>query len=79
MFLIKKKIVARFDKKIATWRKKSTDDPREESITANYAEDPINEDPKENSIDEKPKEDPITVKPKDNSINEDLQEPQDPQ
>ena len=42
-----KKIVARSDKKLATWRKKSTDNPREESITAtDPEEDPITEDSK---------------------------------
>ena len=57
-------------KKIAAWRKKSTDDPREESIAADVEEEPITEEPKE---------DPITVKPKDNPINEDSQELHDPQ
>ena len=33
LLLTKKKAVARFDKKVAACRKKSTDDPREESIT----------------------------------------------
>ena len=58
LFLIKK-IAARFDEKIATWRKKSVDDPREESITADpeedyhwgLKEDPIVEDTKENHCD----------------------------
>ena len=45
LFLIKK-IVARFDKKMAAWRKKSIDDPREESITADPEEDSITEDSK---------------------------------
>ena len=67
------------------WRKKSIDDPREESITADpeedweLKEDPITEDPKGNPINEKPKEGIITVTPIDNTINEDPQELQDPQ
>ena len=75
-----------FDKKkIVTWRKKSIDDPRGESITADpeedwgLNEDPITEDPKGNPINEKPKEGIITVTPIDNTINEDPQELQDPQ
>ena len=45
MFLIKK-IIARFDKKIATWRKKSIDDPRGESITVDPEADPFTENAK---------------------------------
>ena len=50
-------------KKTATWRKKSTEYPREESVIADPVEDPITEDPKESPINEKPKQGPITVKP----------------
>ena len=42
-------------------------------------EDPVTEDPKENPIDEKPKKGIITVTLTDNSINEDPKELQDPQ
>ena len=38
------KIVTRFNKNVATCHKKSTDDPREESITDNPEKDPITED-----------------------------------
>ena len=50
--------------------KESTDNPREESITADSKEEPIPDDPKENPINGKPKEGPITVKPKGNPISE---------
>ena len=40
----KKKTVARFDKRIATWQIQSTDDPRGGSITADPEEDPITRD-----------------------------------
>ena len=85
---MKKKLLALFDKKRATWWKKTIDDPREES---NYCgpwrnlyqwglkEDLITEGPKENPINENPKANPITVTPIDNSINEDPRELQDPQ
>ena len=66
-------------KKIATWRKKSIDDPKKESITADHEEDSITEDPKENPINEKPKEDTLTATLLNNSIDEDPQEFQDPQ
>ena len=87
LFLIKKIIAAQFNKRIATWRKKSIDSPREEFITADPEEDyhwglkenPITEDPKENPITKKPKADTITVILSDNSINEDPHELQDPQ
>ena len=42
-------------------------------------DDPITGDPKENPMNEKPEDGPITMKPKDNSTNEDPQELQDPQ
>ena len=70
-----KKLVARFDKKIVACQKKSTEDPREESIT---------EDPEEESFTENSKrtlsmktlslrnlKDSIIVKPQENLINED--------
>ena len=86
LFLIKK-IAARFDEKIATWQKKSVDDPREESITADpeedyhwgLKEDSIIENTKENPINEKPKENTIIVTPVDNTINENPKELQEPQ
>ena len=53
-------------KKIAAWRKKSTDDPREESITEDPEEEPVSEDSKRTL------EDLISVKPKENLISEDL-------
>ena len=74
--MIKKCLI---NKKIGAWRKKNTDDSKEESISADpeeegliegLIEDPITEDPKEkNPINQKPKEDPIIVKPKDNPFN----------
>ena len=42
----KKKIVTRFDKKIATWRKNSIDDPIEESLAVDPEEEPITENSK---------------------------------
>ena len=45
-----KKVVAQFDKNIAAWRKKSTDDPREECITANAEEEPNTEDSMKNLL-----------------------------
>ena len=45
-----KKVVARFDKNIAAWRKKSIDDPREECITANPEEEPNTEDSMKNLL-----------------------------
>ena len=86
LFLIKK-VVTRFDKKIATWRKKHR--WREESITVDSKEeDPISEDSKKTlslrtlkrtlSM-RNLKRTLITVKPKDNTINKDPQELQDPQ
>ena len=45
-----KKVVAQFDKNIAAWRKKSTDDPREECITANPEEEPNTEDSMKNLL-----------------------------
>ena len=45
-----KKVVAQFDKNIAAWRKKSTDDPREECITPNPEEEPNTEDSMKNLL-----------------------------
>ena len=77
--LLIKKVVARFDKKIVAWRKKSTDYRREKSIAVHPEEEPITQDLKKTLSlrtlkGEKPKEDPTTVKPKDNPINEYPQE-----
>ena len=70
MFLIKK-AVARLDKKIAAYRKKKSDGPREESITEEPEEEPITEDSKRGAITEDHKEDPITEKPEEKTITED--------
>ena len=83
-----KKVVAQFDKKIVAWRKKSTNDSKKESISANPEEEPIAEDSKKTLslrtlkrilLNEKHKEDLITVNPKDSPINEEPQEIQNPQ
>ena len=55
-------------------RKKSIDDPREESIPADSEGKLITEDSNEKPVNEKTIEDPITVKSKDNPINNNPQE-----
>ena len=58
--------MTRFDKKIATWRKKSIDEEKnvllrtlkKKTLSLRTERDPITEDPKENPFNEKPKEDP---------------------
>ena len=81
-----KKIVTRFDTKIATWRKKSVDE--EKTLLQLILKKKIYEDSKKilslRTLKRilsmrKLKRSLITVKPKDNAINEDSQELQDRQ
>ena len=73
--------------KKATWLKKSIDDPREESITADSKEDPVTEDSKralsmrtlKRILSMKNLKRILSLSPTDNSINVDPQELQDPQ
>ena len=69
-YVFNKKVVARLDKKIAVYRKKKSDGPREESITEELEEEPITEDSKRGAITEDHKEDPITEKSKEGPITE---------
>ena len=78
LFLIMK-VLAHFDK-IAAYRKKKTDDPREESITEDPKKALISQKPKENTITGDTKGDRITDNPKEKSITEDPKEnTEDPQ
>ena len=61
------------------WREEPITADSKEQDRLGLKEDPITQDPKENPINGKAKEDPYHRETKDNAINEDSQELQDPQ
>ena len=74
-----KKVVTQFDKKIATWRKKSNDEENNLSLLTLKKKTLSLRTLKRILLMRNPKRTLITVKPKDNAINEEPQELQDPQ
>ena len=78
LFLIKKKVVTQFDKKIATWRKKSIDEEKSLLLRALKKKTLSLRTLKRILSMKNLKRTLITVKSKDNAINRDPQELQDP-